>query len=83
LPAACAWWAAIAWLNLICLRGVFTRRRNRAYPLLALGATVMIGVQSLFDFNLQIPAIALTYAAILGLGVAQAFSTRTKSAAAP
>ena len=43
----------------------------------------MIGVQSLFDFNLQIPAIALTYAAILGLGVAQAFSSRTKREAAP
>ncbi len=81
LPAACAWWAAIAWLNLLCLRGVFIRRRNRAYPLLAVGATVMVGVQSLFDFNLQIPAIALTYAAILGLGVAQAFSTRSRSAA--
>ena len=29
-----------------------------------------------FDFSLQIPAVALLYAVMLGLGVGQAFSTR-------
>jgi O-antigen ligase len=80
IPAAAAWWLAILWLNVICLRGVFQRRRDHIYPLLALGATALVGAQSAFDFSLQIPAVALTYAAILGLGVAQAFPSRERAA---
>ena len=52
------------------------RRRNRIYPVAALGATAVIAFHSAFDFSLQIPAIALTYAVILGLGVSQSFATR-------
>jgi O-antigen ligase len=76
LPAAAAWWAAIVWLVGMCVRGIFVRRRHRHYSLLAIGATALVGFHSLFDFSLQIPAIALTYAVILGLGVAQAAPTR-------
>jgi len=76
LPAALCWWAALLWLAGLCLRGIFTRRRNRVFPLLALGAVVLVGIHAIFDFSLQIPAVALTFAAILGLGVAQAFPTR-------
>lgn len=76
LPAAILWLSAIAWLVWLCTRGVLTRRRHRAYPMLAVGASVLVGVHSIFDFSLQMPAIAFTYASILGLGLAQAFSTR-------
>src|SRR5581483_2739819 len=76
IPAAVCWWAALLWLAALCVRGIFARKRNRAYPLLALGAIVLVGIHALFDFSLQIPAIATTFAAILGLGVAQAFPTR-------
>ena len=76
LPAAILWWSAIGWLFTLCARGVFVRRRNRIYPLLAVGATVLVGFHAVFDFSLQIPAIAFTYAALLGLGVAQSFSSR-------
>ena len=55
-----------------CVRGVFRRRRDQVYPLVAVGATVLVGLHSLVDFSLQIPAVAVTYAALLGLGVAQA-----------
>ncbi len=76
LPAALLWWSALAWLAVLCARGVFVRRRHQLYPMLAVGATVLVGVHSVFDFSLQMPAIALTYAAILGLGIGQAFPTR-------
>ncbi len=76
LPAAIAWWTAIGWCAFLCLRGVFVRRRNRIYPMVAIGATVLIAVHSMFDFSLQIPAVALTYSVIMGLGLAQASSTR-------
>jgi O-antigen ligase len=78
LAAAAMWWSALIWLLGICARGVYIRRRNRLYPMLAIGASILVGAHSIFDFGLQIPAISLTYAAILGLGVSQAFSTREK-----
>ncbi|MGA7676571.1 MAG: O-antigen ligase family protein [Rhizomicrobium sp.] len=75
LPAAIAWWCAMAWLFVICIRGVRIRRRNRLYSLVAVGATVLVAVHSSVDFSLQMPAVALMYATLLGLGVAQAFPT--------
>ena len=76
LPAAIAWWSALAWLLFLCLRGVRIRRRNRLFPMIAVGATVVVAVHSSVDFSLQMPAVALLYATLLGLGVAQAFSTQ-------
>ena len=76
LPAALLWWAAMAWAVGLCVQAVFVRRHDRVYPLIALGATALVGFHSIFDFSLQIPAIALMYAVILGLGVAQSFSSR-------
>jgi len=76
LPAAVAWWSAILWLVGLCVRGVFVRRRNRHFSMLAVGATALVAFHSVFDFSLQIPAVALTYAVILALGVAQSAPTR-------
>jgi len=76
LPAAIAWLAAIGWCWFLCIRGVFIRRRHRIYPIIAAGATALVAFHSAFDFSLQIPAVALTYATILGMGLAQAFPTR-------
>jgi O-antigen ligase len=75
LPAAAAWCLALLWLNLLCIRGIFVRRRNRHYAILAVGASALVAAHSLFDFSLQIPAVALLYAVILGLGVGQSFRT--------
>jgi O-antigen ligase len=78
LPAAIAWWTALGWLASICARGAFARNRDRLYPLAGFGATVLVGVHSMFDFSLQIPAVALLYSVMLGLGVAQAFSSQAR-----
>lgn len=76
-PAALALFAAIAWLGLACCaRGVRRRHRDWAFPATGLAATVLVGVHSLFDFSLQMPAVAITYACILGVGCAQSFSSR-------
>jgi len=76
IPAALLWLCAMAWLVGLCVRGLFVRRRDRVFPLVAIGATALVGFHSLFDFSLQIPAIALLYAGLLGLGVAQSASSR-------
>jgi O-antigen ligase len=76
LPAAICWWLAILWLTGKFGRAIFVRKKNGIYPLIGLGATVLVGVHSLIDFSLQMPAVALTYAVLLGLALAQSFSSR-------
>ncbi|MFN4354439.1 O-antigen ligase family protein [Parvibaculum sp.] len=72
LPAALALHGAILWLAIICFLGFRTRRRGRAFPALGVAATLLVGLHALVDFSLQIPAVALLYAFIMGLAVAQA-----------
>lgn len=59
-----------------CLQGLWTRRKNGIYPALALSASFLVGAHAFVDFSLHIPAIAATYAALLGVGVAQSWTTR-------
>ncbi|KKM69395.1 hypothetical protein LCGC14_1451270, partial [marine sediment metagenome] len=39
---------------------------------------VLVGVHSMVDFSLQIPAIGATFALILGIGCAQSWSSRPR-----
>jgi O-antigen ligase len=76
VPAAGLLFAAVLYLGGRCLVGVFRRRRDVIYPLAGTAATVLVGVHSALDFSLQIPAVAVSYAVILGIGVAQSTGTR-------
>ena len=76
VPAACLLFGAVLYLGGRCLVGVFRRRRDVIFPLAGTAATVLVGVHSALDFSLQIPAVAVTYAVLLGIGVAQASGTR-------
>ena len=76
LPAAAAWLGALLWSAIICAAGAFRRRRDRTYAIAAFGAAVLVAVHSAFDFSMQIPAVALVFAIVLGLGLAQSFPTR-------
>ena len=61
-----------------CVRGLLVRRRNQVFPLVAVGATVLVGLHALVDFSLQIPAVAVTFATLLGIGVAQATPSESR-----
>jgi O-antigen ligase len=63
-----------------CAQGVWLRRRSAVYPSIGLAATFLVAAHVSVDFSLHIPAIAATYAALLGLGVAQSFSSREHAA---
>lgn len=71
IPAAAALYLAGLLLFLQVLAGTFRRRRNQIYPLVATSACVLVGTHALVDFSLQIPAVAVTFAALLGVGLAQ------------
>ena len=63
-------------LVLRCVKGAIMRRENAIVPRVAAGAAALVGVDALVNFSLQIQAVTLTFAAILGAGVAQAESSR-------
>ncbi len=78
LPAALMLFLATGFLVAICLRGALTRYRNAHIPLIGFACSVLVGVHSMADFSLQIPGLAVTYAAVLGLGVAQSWSSQRR-----
>ncbi|HUC62889.1 MAG TPA: O-antigen ligase family protein [Alphaproteobacteria bacterium] len=67
---------AVATLVRRSVSGALARRENGLAPLVAAGAAALVGVHALVDFGLQIQAVALTFAALLGAGVAQSASSR-------
>jgi O-antigen ligase len=74
IPAASMLCLAIVVIAAQCFLGVGRRRRDFVYPALAVAVSVQVGVHALVDFSLQIPAVAATYAMVLGLGFAQSWS---------
>jgi O-antigen ligase len=68
--------ASIVLLALRCVKGAITRQENETIPCVAAGVACLLGVHSLIDFSLQIEAIAVTFMALLGAGVAQSESSR-------
>jgi O-antigen ligase len=68
--------ASVSLLVLRCIKGAAARQMNETLPCVAASAAVLLGIQSLVDFSLQIQAITLTLMALLGAGVAQSESSR-------
>jgi O-antigen ligase len=71
LPAAAAFYAALLAVVATCLRARRASGGVRVWPSLGIAATTLVAVHSLFDYSAQFPAVALTYAAILGIAAAR------------
>jgi O-antigen ligase len=71
LPASGLWILALLTLVVQCAWAALTRRRRQIFSMTAVGASVLIAFHSIFDFSLQMPAVAVLYAIIMGLGVGQ------------
>jgi O-antigen ligase len=71
IPAATSLVLALLLIAFKCLRDALAGRRNSSLPTLGVGASILVGVHALVDFSLQMPAVALTYATVLGLAVGQ------------
>jgi O-antigen ligase len=59
-----------------CLKGGATRQVNETPPCVAAAVAFLLGAHALVDFTLQLQAIAITFMALLGAGVAQSESSR-------
>lgn len=78
IPAGLLWFAMLGAICYRCLRGVLVRARNRVYPAIALSSAALAGFHAMFDYSFQVPAIALSFAMILGVGVAQSWPTEPR-----
>lgn len=74
-PAALALYLALGGLALTCWRGVWRRHRDWVFPATGVAASVLVGVHATVDFSLQLPAVAMLYATIMGVACAQSFSS--------
>jgi len=68
--------ASVVLLALRCVKGAITRQQNEMMPCVAAGVAFLLGVHALVDFSLQMQAVAITFMAVLGAGVAQSESSR-------
>ncbi|UOM35547.1 O-antigen ligase [Acuticoccus sp. I52.16.1] len=72
VPAAMAFLLAIFIVVARVVRGAVSPSNDTSIGLAASGCALAAGVHSLFDFSLQIPAVAALFAFVLGLGYAYA-----------
>jgi O-antigen ligase len=68
--------ASVVMLVLRCAKGARMRQASETLPCVAAGVAFLLGVHALVDFSLQIQAVAITFMALLGAGVAQSESSR-------
>ncbi len=80
LPATILMVGTLLGLGALCLIGVRRRRRDQAYPAAGVAAGVLVASHSVVDFSLQIPAVSVVFAAMLGAACAQ---SRSSSEAEP
>jgi O-antigen ligase len=75
-------WAAIAVLLSGLWHGIRSRRQHGLFPTLALAASLMVLGHAMVDFDLQIPGVAMTWTALLGVGLAQSWRQTEKKSTA-
>jgi len=75
LPAAGLLYTSLGAVVVLCVKGLFRRRRDQVYLAVALAAAVLIFAHGLVDFSAQMPAVGVTLAFLLGIGVAQSWNS--------
>tara|TARA_R110002051_G_scaffold116313_1_gene189741 strand:- start:655 stop:1698 length:1044 start_codon:yes stop_codon:yes gene_type:complete len=75
LIAAALYFGMILLIAVRCLVGARNRHRNQLYPATGGAVAVLVGFHSYFDFGPQVPGVAVTFAALLGVAFAQSWAT--------
>jgi O-antigen ligase len=81
VPAAMLLLAGLAALAETVGVGLFRRKRGKLFPVLGAAALTAVALHSLVDFSLEIPAVSLTFAALMGVCCAQSYRTRKRKIA--
>jgi O-antigen ligase len=76
IPAFLLLAIAIGWPVTRVMIGAVKRERNATAPIAAASASLFLLLHGLVDFSVQTPAVAYYWAALLGFGSAQSWSSR-------
>lgn len=80
IPATILLYIAMGYLVIFCVWRIITeRRRTNIFAAIAAATTVTVGIHSMFDFSLQIPAVTITYMSIMGVCCAQCVPHRYRA----
>ena len=72
IPATAVLLLGFGGLAVQCVKGLSRRRRERRiFPAIGLAAMVLVGAHSLIDFSMQIPAVATTFAFVIGIAITE------------
>ena len=79
IPATGVFLIGLGALALQCIKGLSRRRKERRiFPAIGLASMVLIAAHSIFDFSMQIPAVATTFAFIIGMAITESGIWRAK-----
>jgi O-antigen ligase len=81
IPGGALFFVMLLILTVRVGRAALIRRSSATAALVAVSATVIVALHSFVDFSMQIQAVALTWTALLGAGVAQSWSGRIDTSA--
>ena len=76
LPMALVLFCGVGWIVWRVCAGALKRRQHIAAPIAAATASAGVLAHNFVDFSLQLPAVAILFAALLGFGCAQSWSSR-------
>lgn len=76
IPAALLFFLSFLLLLSGLWHGVTTRKRHGVFPCLALAVSVIVLLHVMVDFSLQIPGIAVLFACVMGMGLAQSWGKK-------
>ncbi len=79
MPAAIAFYAGLTALFILFLRSLRQNHSAHPYPTLGISVMALAFFHSMFDYADQFPAVAITFAAILGVAAAQSFGDTASS----
>ncbi len=76
VPAFALMMGLLGALAALCVRGVWRRDHHRVFPCIGVAAAALVATHALFDFGIQIPAVAVTFCLLLGTACAQSWPMR-------
>ncbi|MEX2454990.1 MAG: O-antigen ligase family protein [Rhodospirillaceae bacterium] len=68
IVAAALYFAALVYIAATCFAATRRQRRHIVFPIVGCAAAILAGLHSLVDFGTQIPGVAVTLAALMGVG---------------
>ncbi|MCH7554888.1 MAG: O-antigen ligase family protein [Proteobacteria bacterium] len=79
VPAFALMIGLLGGLVALCLHGIWKRRENRLFPCIGVAAAALVASHAVVDFSIQIPAVAIVFATLLGVASAQSLRRRNFS----